>query len=103
MLSQFALLEDVTFNTGNAFTLSAGLVGCWVVWKIAKRVFDVYRSPLRKLPGPPSDSFIFGNFLRIITGETQKTFLEWEQTYGHVFAVNAVLGVCDVPSYCNLY
>ncbi|PVG01529.1 cytochrome P450 [Serendipita vermifera] len=92
MSTYLTLDGDVMVRAGNIFTLSAGLVGCWVVWGVTKKALEVYRSPLRKLPGPPSDSILFGNFLRLVDEKAQETFREWQETYGHVFAVNTVLG-----------
>jgi hypothetical protein len=48
----------------NFFVL--GVIG-WITYKIF--IWPFYVSPLRKIPGPPSDNPIFGNLKSIITGE----------------------------------
>ncbi|CAG8565809.1 1904_t:CDS:2 [Acaulospora colombiana] len=68
-------------------------------------MLETYRSPLRLLPGPPSDSIFLGNILTFTGDDPQEAFYGWQQTYGHVFAFTAFLGVSSFPSHhgCTLY
>jgi hypothetical protein len=94
-----SLGQDLMFNTGNVFAVSAGLVGCWGVWHIVRTVLENLRSPLCNLPGPPPESLLFGHLLKLIYGEEHEILYQWQQTYGHVFSMTMMLGVSDLPFY----
>ncbi|PKK55515.1 cytochrome P450 [Rhizophagus irregularis] len=57
--------------------LVLGFIG-WVTYKLF--IWPFYISPLRKIPGPPSESIIFGNFKSILSKEIQK--------YGNIVKYN---------------
>jgi len=42
----------------------------WFTYQVY--IWPYYISPLRKLPGPPSDSLIYGNFKRFLVEEVKK-------------------------------
>ncbi|PKC09567.1 cytochrome P450 [Rhizophagus irregularis] len=63
--------------------LVLGFIG-WVTYKLF--IWPFYISPLRKIPGPPSESIIFGNFKSILSKE--EPFLEWIQKYGNIVKYN---------------
>ncbi|GET00322.1 cytochrome P450 [Rhizophagus clarus] len=56
-----------------------GVLG-WVTYKVY--IWPIYITPLRKIPGPPSKSLIFGNVNTLLTEED--TQLKWIQKYGKV-------------------
>ncbi|PKY61305.1 cytochrome P450, partial [Rhizophagus irregularis] len=56
-----------------------GIIG-WATYKIY--IWPVYITPLRKIPGPPSESLFYGNFKTIVTEE--RTCLKWVQKYGNI-------------------
>ncbi|RGB41468.1 cytochrome P450 [Rhizophagus diaphanus] len=62
-----------------------GILG-WATYKIY--IWPVYITPLRKIPGPPSESLIYGNFKTIVTEE--RTCLKWVQKYGNIIKFHAV-------------
>ena len=43
-----------------------GIIG-WITYKLY--IFPYYISPLRKIPGPPSENLLYGNIKRLITEE----------------------------------
>ncbi|CAB5185160.1 unnamed protein product [Rhizophagus irregularis] len=59
-------------STSLASFFVLGVIG-WITYKIF--IWPFYVSPLRKIPGPPSDNPISGNLKSIITGESN-SFIE---------------------------
>lgn len=75
--------------------LSLGLVGVlYALWKCVSIVVRIYTSPLRRLPGPPSDSFFLGNFKAIFKAENSVVQEKWLAEYGDVMAYPGIFGVC---------
>ncbi|GBC06212.1 hypothetical protein RclHR1_00670004 [Rhizophagus clarus] len=56
-----------------------GVLG-WITYKIY--IWPVYITPLRKIPGPQSESLFLRNIKRLFTEED--TQLKWIQKYGNV-------------------
>jgi hypothetical protein len=48
-----------------------GVIG-WVAYKIF--IWPFYVSPLRKIPGPPSENIFYGNFKTIMTDEVNVVY-----------------------------
>ncbi|KAG8722654.1 hypothetical protein FRC09_005904 [Ceratobasidium sp. 395] len=73
------LMDYITFK--NVLCLTCGLV-------LAKRSDDIswvvnsWRSPLRHLPGPKSDSLFLGNLLTLLRGTNTYLWEEWFEKYG---------------------
>uniref|UniRef100_U9U4F0 Cytochrome P450 n=1 Tax=Rhizophagus irregularis (strain DAOM 181602 / DAOM 197198 / MUCL 43194) TaxID=747089 RepID=U9U4F0_RHIID len=63
-----------------------GIIG-WATYKIY--IWPVYITPLRKIPGPPSESLFYGNFKTIMTEE--RTCLKWVQKYGNIIKHHEIL------------
>ncbi|GET00438.1 cytochrome P450 [Rhizophagus clarus] len=59
--------------------LVLGVIG-WVIYKIF--IWPFYLSPLRKIPGPPSDNILLGNFKSFLTDE--EPHVKWVQQYGSI-------------------
>lgn len=38
----------------------------FVLWKFARFLYDEWTSPLRKLPGPPNGSLLYGNMKQVL-------------------------------------
>jgi hypothetical protein len=76
------------------FALATALV-VYVVNRLVKALVHNRRSPLRDLPGPPSASILYGNFLQIMSAEkhNSETFEEWVACYGDTFAMKGILNV----------
>ncbi|CAB4414022.1 unnamed protein product [Rhizophagus irregularis] len=65
-----------------------GVIG-WITYKIF--IWLYYVSPLRKIPGPPSDSPIFGNLKSLIkTDSFIKPQLQWVRKYGNIVKYNGL-------------
>ncbi|PVG01535.1 cytochrome P450 [Serendipita vermifera] len=92
MWTLIPLEHDLLLKVTNALAISAGLIGCWASWRFVQMILRTYRSPLRLVPGPPSDSIFLGHLMKLLGDEPQETFYGWQQTYGHVFAFTAFLG-----------
>ena len=56
------------------------------------------RSPLRKLPGPPSQSWLFGNVMYIFEKGQSVAWDEWIATYGKTFQYPSMFNVRFPPS-----
>jgi len=54
--------------------LVLGVIG-WITYKIY--IWPFYISPLRKIPGPPSENPFYGNLKTLITAEVNNTF-NWQ-------------------------
>lgn len=71
-----------------------------VLYALRKVTPTIYRgltSPLRRLPGPPSDSFLFGNFKRVIQGEGN-ILKKWSEEYGDTLAFPDLFCVSSAPA-----
>jgi len=51
------------------------------------------RSPLRKLPGPPSRSWLYGNMVELLEKGHYVVWDEWMSTYGKTFRYPGMLNV----------
>ncbi|CAH1768003.1 8286_t:CDS:2, partial [Entrophospora sp. SA101] len=49
-----------------------------------------YLSPLCKIPGPPSESIFFGNFLTVVS-DVGKAHLDWNKKYGGIIVYHGFL------------
>ncbi|PKY44217.1 cytochrome P450, partial [Rhizophagus irregularis] len=58
-----------------------GIIG-WITYKIF--IWPFYISPLRKFPGPPSESLLYGNLKTLMTEESGVPQLRWIKKYGNV-------------------
>ncbi|KAG8821238.1 hypothetical protein FRC19_008097 [Serendipita sp. 401] len=75
--------------------LSVALVAATVLYlsyRGVRYLVSPYFSPLRKLRGPKSQSFVFGNFIELADGEAFVKLRRWRAEYGHVYRIRAVFG-----------
>ncbi|KZT22892.1 cytochrome P450 [Neolentinus lepideus HHB14362 ss-1] len=63
----------------------------FLVFKIASRVFQPLRSPVRYLPGPPSPSIIFGHMKEMFGDDFASVQERWLREYGPVVRFTGVL------------
>ena len=75
----------------------------YAVWKIAPILYRGLNSPLRRLPGPPSDSFFFGNFNTVAKKENEvleKYLAKYGDTtsYPDLFGVRCISSICKIRS-----
>ncbi|CAI2181749.1 3699_t:CDS:2, partial [Funneliformis geosporum] len=61
----------------------------WFTYKVY--IWPYYTSPLRNIPGPPSDSFLYGNFKRFFVEEAGEPYLRWAKEYGSFVKYNTIL------------
>ncbi|PKY39667.1 cytochrome P450 [Rhizophagus irregularis] len=65
-----------------------GAIG-WITYKIF--IWPYYVSPLRKIPGPPSESPIFGNIKSLVKSvDSTEPQLQWVRKYGNVIKYNGL-------------
>ncbi|RIA87211.1 cytochrome P450 [Glomus cerebriforme] len=58
-----------------------GIIG-WIAYKIY--IWPYYISPLRKIPGPPSENLFYGHIRTIMTEESSEPQLRWVKQYGNI-------------------
>ncbi|RGB30116.1 cytochrome P450, partial [Rhizophagus diaphanus] len=65
-----------------------GVIG-WITYKIF--IWPYYVSPLRKIPGPPSDNPILGNIKSLLSPvDSTDPQLEWVRKYGNIVKYNGL-------------
>ncbi|CAG8488177.1 18796_t:CDS:2 [Rhizophagus irregularis] len=65
-----------------------GVIG-WITYKIF--IWPYYVSPLRKIPGPPSDNPILGNLQSLLSSvDSTDPKLEWVRKYGNIVKYNGL-------------
>ncbi|KAG8809652.1 hypothetical protein FRC17_003351, partial [Serendipita sp. 399] len=75
--------------------LFVGLVAATVLYlsyRGVRYLASPWFSPLRKLPGPKSQSLLFGNFIEMGDGQAFIKLKHWKAEYGHVYVIHAVFG-----------
>ena len=63
------------------------------VFKLIKIQIRNAKSPLRNLSGPPSPSWLFGNFKQIFERGQSVAWDEWAATYGKTYRFSTMLNV----------
>ncbi|RHZ54739.1 hypothetical protein Glove_423g12 [Diversispora epigaea] len=54
-------------------------------------IYPLYLSPLCKIPGPPSDHFLLGNFIKLMTEEIGIPQIKWTKDYGEIICYRGLL------------
>lgn len=69
-----------------------GLVTCisYVLWRILRPI--VVKTPLSKIPGPPRQSFLFGNFSQIFNRNAWEFHVDLVKKYGTTVRIHHFLG-----------
>lgn len=73
------------------------------VYTFVKYRIRSYRSPLRKLPGPKSQSWLYGNVGEILEKGQSVAWDEWTSTYGKTFQYPSMFNVHSLSFYCHLH
>lgn len=73
---------------GSALVLST----CYVLSDLIALLWRQYFSPLQRLRGPPSPSFLFGNLREMYNQENTGLLYDWNATYGSTYAYKGFLG-----------
>ncbi|GBC03524.1 hypothetical protein RclHR1_05180001 [Rhizophagus clarus] len=71
-----------------ACSLLFGILG-WFTYKTY--IWPFYISPLRKIPGPSSESLIFGHFGPLFAEESGEPQIRWVKKYGNILKYHGVL------------
>lgn len=80
------------------FLLAAGTTICFYgVYKLGCQLLGPYFSPLRDLPGPKSESFMWGNLGELQTEEYIKKHEEWVEKYGKAIKYKGFFNVSSPP------
>lgn len=61
--------------------------GLWILWRISRRVLQIFSSPGALPPGPKRRLFV-GNVLEIPREYPWKKWAEWGKTYGDILDTN---------------
>ena len=70
-------------------------IGIFALYKVARLLLRPYFSPLRDLPGPPRESFIYGHTKEMRIAVSDSGFLSnWFEKYGNVMKISLLIGVC---------
>lgn len=72
---------------------AAGAGVLYLLWHGLSYLYRIYTSPLLQLPGPPTDSLIFGNFRAIVKVENSVLQEKWLAEYGDVIGYAGMFGV----------
>ena len=61
------MLSNLVANatTPQLVVSSAGILMVYGIYKISTFIYDEMTSPVRYIPGPPSPSFLYGNFKQL--------------------------------------
>jgi hypothetical protein len=60
-------------------------VGAYVSYRILKRAYRIYSSPLRSIPGPASLSFFYGSVSLVPEADAYRLFERWTTEWGPTF------------------
>ncbi|KAJ6589227.1 cytochrome P450 [Mycena capillaripes] len=60
-------------------------ISAYVFYRISKRIYRIYRSPLRVLPGPASVSWLYGSFSVVSESDAYRLFERWTREWGPTF------------------
>src|ERR1700753_2117980 len=86
-----------SFDNLPAVRITGGAAVVYVVYRCAKALATSisWRSALvtRDLPGPKSESLIWGNIKRIFSAEPAVTEEAWEAEFGHAFVYRTLFSV----------
>jgi hypothetical protein len=90
------LLDRVHLFLFSPFGLATVVIGAPVLvlsYRAVVYLSSPLFSPMRKLNGPPSQDYLLGHFKDLVNGNAYKTLKSYNEQYGDVFAIKAILGV----------
>ncbi|KAJ7140154.1 cytochrome P450 [Mycena crocata] len=64
----------------------------YAVYHVVKAAYAELTSPLRRLPGPKSSHWFFGNFNDLVDDETSLLERKWFEQYGRTMKINGLFG-----------
>jgi hypothetical protein len=90
------LLDMMSWFLLSPFRLAAVVLGASVLILIYRAVVYLSSplfSPIRKLHGPPSPSYLLGHMESLLNGNSYKTLKSYNEQYGNVYAIKSMFGV----------
>ena len=72
------------------------------LWKLVPLLVRILKpNPIRDLPGPPSDHWLWGNFKAIQEEDNSVPQERWIEKYGsHSITYRGLFGVCTACRFC---
>ncbi|KZW00396.1 cytochrome P450 [Exidia glandulosa HHB12029] len=86
------MISSANLSVGNVALAVGALAAYWAANKLARSVWHRLTTPLRHLPGPKSESFIWGNLRAIFKADNSVIHEQWVKEYGKTFRYHAFLG-----------
>lgn len=83
----------ITSPTAYGWLLGFLILG-FVLYQILSWLLSPLTSPLRNLPGPPSPSWVYGNFIDIFKADNSVLHEKWLDQYGDTIKYRVLFGVC---------
>ena len=90
------LLERVHLFISSPFGLATLVIGAPVLvlgYRAVVYLSSPLFSPIRKLNGPPSPGYLLGHFKNLVNGNAYTSLKRYNEQYGNVYAIKAILGV----------
>jgi hypothetical protein len=96
------LTSTLTATMGSVLvTSSISAILVLILYHAGPIVWRVLTSPLRHLPGPPSESILWGNIKSINGAENSVPQEQWVEKYGPIIAYKGILGVRPSSIYIH--
>lgn len=89
MLSMFYMILPGLSYFGSALL-------CYVLYRMGKRVYRIFMSPLRSIPGPTPTSLLYGCFDLITESDAYRLFERWTEQFGSTFTYSSSLNVRQI-------
>lgn len=94
-------IESFVMSQFGLVTIAIGAPVLWLAYRAIAFLASPYLSPLKVIDGPPNKSYLFGHFLDLVNGNGYKSLREYYEQYGHVYLIQALLGVRNFISVPN--
>ncbi|KAJ7904039.1 cytochrome P450 [Mycena leptocephala] len=72
-------------------TSIATTLGAYALYTLLRVLYQEFTSPLRNVPGPPTDHWFLGNRKKLLNFDGHKEGL-WTEQYGRIVRINTLLG-----------
>jgi len=73
--------------------VAIGTPALWMAYRAFVYLSSPYFSPLKKVNGPSSQSYVLGHFADLVNGNAYQTLRAYTEQYGKVFVIKAIFGV----------
>ncbi|KAJ7641534.1 cytochrome P450 [Roridomyces roridus] len=65
-------------------------VTAYILYRVLKRVYRIYNSSLRLIPGPPSLGFFYGSVSQVLEADAYRLFDRWTSQWGPTFKYSSM-------------